>query len=309
LLRLRIEVDEAARDELIGSLGRIEGVRRVAVVPEASDGEWVVSADLSPAAADEVLKLFHAHQIPHDDYVILRQEVIAPGLGPGVTATAEEGFAWVEIVGEARAHARPVARYLLLMMVAGVIAGLGVITDNTILIVGAMAVSPDLLPLCATSVGIVGRRYFLARRAFGTLVIGMALVMVVALIMTLALVAVGLIDSNLILVDRDLRGLANPDYTTFLIAAAAGVAAILSFETRAANAVGVAISVTTVPASGYLGVALAIGEIDRALGAALVLVINLTLLVTTGTLTLLLQRYFVPKSRSRTPASDEYLPE
>ncbi len=300
---------DARKDEMVRSLDRIEGVRRLAVLPEACDGEWVVSADLSPAAADEVLKIFHDHRVPHDDYVILRQEVIAPGLGPGVSTEAESGFAWVEIVGEARAHARPVARYVMLMMVAGVVAGLGVITDNAILIVGAMAVSPDLLPLCAISVGLVGRRYFLARRAFGTLLIGMGLVMLVALLVTLALVTVGLVEKGININAPDLQGLANADYTTVLIAAAAGVAAILSFETRAANAVGVAISVTTVPASGYFGVALALGELEQALGAGLVLLINLTLLIVTGTVTLLLQRYFIPQHRSRPPADDEYLPE
>jgi len=300
---------DAAKDEIVRSLDGIDGVRRVAVQPEACNGEWIVSADLSPSAADEVLKVFHEHRIPHGDYVILRQEVIAPGPGTGISSSAEDGFAWVEIVGEARAHARPVARYVMLMMVAGVIAGLGVITDNVILIVGAMAVSPDLLPLCATSVGLVGRRYFLARRAFGTLVIGMGLVMIVALIMTLALATVGLIDRGMSIEFFDHRGLANADYTTVLIAAAAGVAAILSFETRAANAVGVAISVTTVPASGFMGVALALGELDQALGALVVLAINLTLLVTTGTITLLLQRHFAPRGHSRTEAKDEYLPE
>lgn len=300
---------DARKDEMVRSLDGIEGVRRLAVLPEACDGEWVVSADLSPAAADEVLKVFHEHHVPHDDYVILRQEVIAPGLGPGISTESEDGFAWVEIVGEARAHARPVARYVMLMMVAGVVAGLGVITDNPILIIGAMAVSPDLLPLCATSVGLVGRRYFLARKAFGTLLIGMGLVMLVALIMTLALVTVGLIERGIDIQLPDLRGIANADYTTVLIASAAGIAAILSFETRAANAVGVAISVTTVPASAYVGVALALGEVHPALGAALVLVINLTLLVTTGTITLMLQKRFRPHHRSVPPVEDEYLPE
>ena len=41
-------------------------------------------------------------------------------------------------------------------------------------IVGAMAVSPDLLPICATSVALVGRRFNLAARSFGTLLIGIA---------------------------------------------------------------------------------------------------------------------------------------
>jgi uncharacterized hydrophobic protein (TIGR00271 family) len=294
---------------MVASLDQLEGVRRVQSLQDACDQRWVISADLTPAAADEVLKVLHDHHIPHDDFVILRQEVIAPGLGPSVSATVEEGFAWVEIVGEARAHARPVARYVLLMMVAGIIAGLGVITDNTILIVGAMAVSPDLLPLCATSVGLVGRRYLLTRRALGTLVIGMGLVMIVALIMTLLLVTVGLVDRGLNTAFPDLNGLANADYTTVLIAAAAGVAAILSFETRAANAVGVAISVTTVPASGYMGVSLALGELDGALGALGVLAINLAVLIVSGTVTLTLQRYFVPQHRSAPPVDDEYLPQ
>jgi uncharacterized hydrophobic protein (TIGR00271 family) len=294
---------------MVASLDDLEGVRRVQTLQDACDHRWVVSADLTPAAADEVLKVLHSHHIPHDDFVILRQEVIAPGLGPSVSANVEEGFAWVEIVGEARAHARPVARYVLLMMVAGVIAGLGVLTDNTILIVGAMAVSPDLLPLCATSVGLVGGRYFLARRAFGTLVIGMGLVALVAMVMTLILINIGLVERGINIEFADLNGLANADYTTVLIAAAAGVAAILSFETRAANAVGVAISVTTVPASGYVGAAVALGEFGQALGALEVLAINLVLLVVSGTITLMLQRRFVPHHRSAPPVDDEYLPE
>ena len=75
---------------------------------------------------------------------------------------------------------------------------------------------------------------------------------------------------------------------------------MLSFETRASAAVGVAISVTTIPASAYLGVALGAGGIDHALGALVVLLINVSLLIVSGTLTLLVQRWL--PSRSGTPA-------
>ena len=71
----------------------------------------------------------------------------------------------MEVMGEARMHSRPLGRYLALISVAAVVAAMGVITDNTILIVGAMAVSPDLLPICAACVGIVGRRPGLTTRA------------------------------------------------------------------------------------------------------------------------------------------------
>ena len=55
------------------------------------------------------------------------------------------------------------------------------------------------------------------------------------------------------------------------MAFAAGVAGILALETRASSAVGVAISVTTIPAAAYLGVAAGVGEESKAWGALAVL--------------------------------------
>lgn len=65
---------------------------------------------------------------------------------------------------------------------------------------------------------------------------------------------------------------------------------MLAFETRASAAVGVAISVTTIPASAYMGGAIGAGELSDASGAALVLIVNVTLLILSGSLTLLTQR-------------------
>lgn len=93
-----------------------------------------------------------------------------------------------------------------------------------------------------------------------------------------------------------LHTLAHLDYSTVLVAAAAGIAAMLSFESGAAAAVGVAISVTTIPASAYLGVAIGGGGIDEASGALAVLAVNVALLITTGSLTLLVQRILPNRS-------------
>ena len=165
----------------------------------------------------------------------------------------------------------PLGRYLALMTVAGVVAALGVIRDNLILIVGAMAVSPDLLPVCAVRVGIVGRRIALARRAGTTLLLGLLLVAGVGCGLAALLDATDVIDGVLRFGSGGLESLGTTDYSTVLIALAAGMAAMLSFETRAAAAVGVAISVTTIPASALLGVAVGLGDFDQAGGAALVL--------------------------------------
>ena len=51
-----------------------------------------------------------------------------------------------------------------------------------------------------------------------------------------------------------------PSVATVIVALAAGVAAMLSIERQAASAVGVAISVTTIPAAAAIGVALGLGD-------------------------------------------------
>ncbi len=301
MLRLRSSVD-AGRAERFGDLLRdLEGVRRVVQQPdEASATSAIVFvADVEPAAADRLVAAIAELGIGVDDYLLTRVEVVAPlrrhlGGEDGI-----EGFAWVEVMGQARANSRPLARYLALINVAAVIAALGVINSSSILIVGAMAVSPDLLPICATCVGLVGRRTALARRSFVTLTLGLALVVVTAGVLAAALKGVDLLPAGFDVEDSSLSSLAKTDYSTVLIAFAAGIAAMLSFESRASAAVGVAISVTTMPASAYLGVALGTGGGGEALGALVVLLINVSLLILSGSLTLLVQRWLT--RRAETP--------
>src|ERR1700761_7815865 len=147
----------------------MEGVRRGVRQPdEAADaGQTVFVADVEPAAADRLVEEIAAMGIAVDDYLLTRVEVVAPQRG-GLSGRGIDGFAWVEVMGQARANSRPLARYLALINVAAVIAAVGVIISNGILIVGAMAVSPDLLPICATCVGLVAGRRRLAARAFAT---------------------------------------------------------------------------------------------------------------------------------------------
>ena len=276
------------------------GVHRiVALSPEPAGTGVVLAADVRPSVADQVMDLIVSWGVPDDDYLLTRQEVIAPS--PHVTqAPADQSFAWVEVMGQARANARPLGRYLALMAVAAVLAAIGVITDNPILIVGAMAVSPDLLPICAACVGVIARRWSLARRAIVTLLLGIVLTWAVAAAVAWGLQAVGILTGDFQVHDTALHGLNHIDYSTILVALAAGVAAMLSFETRAAAAVGVAISVTTIPASALFGVSLGLGEVGVSWGAAGVLGVNVLLLLLSGTATLGVQRLFAGR-RPTTP--------
>jgi uncharacterized hydrophobic protein (TIGR00271 family) len=301
MLRLRSSVPHHRAEEFGDLLRRHDGISRV--VQQADESAptqaYVFVADVEPSYADVLVEKIDALGITADDYVLTKLEVVAPQHRHHHGEGGADGFAWVEVLGQARANSRPLARYLALINVAAVIAALGVITSNSILIVGAMAVSPDLLPICATCVGIVRGDRDLSRRAFITLTLGLGLVVVTAAVLSALLKWTGLLPDGFDVDQSSLRTLAVTDYSTVLIALAAGVAGMLAFETRASQAVGVAISVTTIPASAYLGVALGAGGIEHAFGALVVLLINVTLLIASGTLTLLAQR-IIP-NRSGTP--------
>jgi uncharacterized hydrophobic protein (TIGR00271 family) len=292
MLRLRSSVAHHQADEFGALLRELEGVSRVVQQPDTSapSGAFVFVADVEPIAADRLVEAVGEFGIGGEDYVLTRVEVVAPLHRHHFGEGGVDGFSWVEVVGQAKANSRLLARYLALINVAAVIAACGVITSSSILIVGAMAVSPDLLPICATSVGLVRGRFGLARRAFVTLAMGLGLVVVTAMVLSALLKWLGFLPDGFEVEESALSTLAKTDYTTVLVALAAGVAGMLAFETRASAAVGVAISVTTIPASAYLGVALGAGGIEHALGALVVLVINVTLLIVGGTMTLLAQR-------------------
>lgn len=86
-----------------------------------------------------------------------------------------------------------------------------------------------------------------------------SVVCVVGGVMTGALNALDLLPQGGNINSTFLAGLSTVNISTPIVAFAAGVAGMLALETRASSAVGVAISVTTIPASAYLGVAAGVG--------------------------------------------------
>jgi uncharacterized hydrophobic protein (TIGR00271 family) len=185
------------------------------------------------------------------------------------------------------------------MVVAGVIASYGVVDNNGILIVGAMAVSPDLLPITAIAVGVVGRQAELASRALLTLALGLAAAGLAAAASTFTQDHLGFIPTGYnVRATGVLTGLTTISNETVVVAFFAGVAGMLALETRASSGVGVAISVTTIPAVGYFGVAVGLRELDKALGALGVLGVNVLMMVVGAVGTLLLQRALLSRPRT-----------
>ena len=267
-------------------LDELDDVSRVRLVDATRSGHAVISASVRPAAVDATLKEVRRLGVPETDITLSRVEVV----GSFVSRTADASFVWADVIGTAWLSSRPVARYLAFMAAAGVIGGYGVIDENVILIVGAMAVSPDLLPITAVGVGIVARRFELALRALLTLAVGLGVATVVAGLCTFAQDKLELLPSDLDIEEIGVLGsLTSVNDETIAVALVAGVAGMLALETRASAGVGVAISVTTIPAAAYLGVAAGLGELDEAQGALGVLGANVSMMVVGAVATLALQ--------------------
>jgi uncharacterized hydrophobic protein (TIGR00271 family) len=288
MIQLEVFGETAVMTAVAESLERLDGVSRVRSVSATRPGHVLVGALVRPRAVDPLLDEVRRLGVPDSGITLTRMEVV----GEMVGGAAETTLVWADVLSAAWHHARPIGRYFALMLVAGVIASYGVIDRNGILIVGAMAVSPDLLPITAISVGVVGRNPRLIGEAFVTLALGMAGTCGAAAAVAFSQDQLDLLPSGFDLskAATALGGLTTVSNETIAVALVAGVAGMLALETRASAAVGVAVSVTTIPAAAYLGVAGGVGEIGTAIGALWVLGTNVLMMVLGASGTLAVQR-------------------
>ncbi|MFG1603797.1 DUF389 domain-containing protein [Actinoplanes sp. NPDC049265] len=296
-LRIITPADRTARvEEVLAADAAVTHVVVLTGVARDPVGD-LVTCDVAREGASGLLDALRGLGLERDGSIMLervdaavsasaeRAERRAPGFGV-------DAVVWDEIEHTTGEETRLSAAYLIFMVVATVIAGIGVLLDQPILIVGAMVVGPEFGPLAALCVGVVRRRAVLLRRAVTALVAGFAAGIVVTVLTTWLLDAAGLVGRDMLLAERPLTSFIwQPDALSWVVGFLAGVAGMLSLTSaKAGTLVGVLISVTTVPAAANAAVALAYGVPDEAAGSALQLVINLAAIVLAGVLTLLVQR-------------------
>ncbi len=292
MLRLDSFVPPDLVDDVSAALVGLPGVRHVTAGAPTADGMVALSAEVDASSADAVIERLAGLGIASNDLTLWRVPGIQP-LGWHRRTRSEESDVqvWAEIVGRADENSRLASAYLVFMVSAGIIAGIGVLTGSAVLLVGAMAISPDLLPISATAIGIVERRWQLALKAMRVLLIGLATGALGAFAVTVVLRLFNRVPEDLRLADTAMgEALTELGPGSLIVAAVAGMAGMLAFERPGSAAVGVAISVTTIPAAAYVGAAMAMGRDDPMWGALMVLLANVTMLVLASSTTLGLQR-------------------
>ncbi|WP_229398019.1 DUF389 domain-containing protein [Micromonospora okii] len=299
MLHLRVIAPPDQSSAVADLLGADPGVTHLVVLPGAARqprGDLIL-CDVVRERADAVLDGLQRlgvearGGIAADD-VEMTLSAAADRAAEEAPGSGADAVVWDEVAAKTGEQTELSGTYLVLIVVATMIAGIGVLLDQPILIVGAMVVGPEFGPLAALCVALLRRDPGVVGRSVQALVVGFLAAMSATVLSTWALTAAGLVDRDMLLAARPLTDFIwRPDALSWVVGLLAGVAGMLSLTSKKSGSlVGVLISVTTVPAAANAAVAVAYGVWHEATGSALQLVINLCAIVLAGLATLAVQQ-------------------
>lgn len=308
MLHLRLITPPDRTDAVVAAVEKTVGTTHLAVLAGAArvpPGDLVL-CDVAREAADGLLEELRALGIAEDgsiaveniDLSLSRRADAAEEEAPGEPADA---VLWEQLSESTHEESTLSITYVAFMILATMIAACGVVLDNAILIVGAMAVGPEFGPLAGVCTALVRRAPRPAARSLLALLVGFAAAIAVTTLFSLVMDALGQFDRSMLEDPRpNTSFIWQPDPFSFIVALLAGVAGILSLTSSKSGAlVGVAISVTTVPAGANAAVALSYGDLGQMWGSAEQLLLNLGGIIVAGVLTLLAQKALWRTQRSR----------
>jgi uncharacterized hydrophobic protein (TIGR00271 family) len=306
MLHLRLITPADRTAGVVDLIQRTVGTAHLVVLPGAArdpSGD-VVMCDVAREAGDGLLDQLQALGIDRTGSIAVekielslsRRADEAEAEAPGEAADA---VLWGELTEATHEESTLSVTYLAFITLATMIAACGVLLDNAILIVGAMAVGPEFGPLAGISTALVQRAPRLALRSLIALLAGFAMAMAITVGFSLLMDAIGLFSKAQLEAPRpSTRFVYAPDAFSLVVAVLAGAAGTLSLTSAKSGAlVGVAISVTTVPAAANAAVALAYGDTAQTWGSTKQLLLNLAGIVLAGIVTLLLQKWLWAKQR------------
>lgn len=211
---------------------------------------------------------------------VLPRPPASPAREARVDARSAAAVSREEVYASIADTARLTRAYAALVVLASVVAGIGLARDNTAAVIGAMVVAPLLGPNMALALGMVLGDRSLMRRALTTNAAGLALAFASAATLGLALDA----DPS----TPELASRTRVAVWDLLLALAAGCAGALSYTTGAPTYLtGVMVAVALLPPAVASGILLAEAQLRGALAALLLAAGNVTALTLSAMLTFL----------------------
>lgn len=299
LVHLRLTVPEDLSDDVTQLLTASSGVTNLVVLPGVCRDPHgdLIECDTARESAGELVDDLDGLGVADRGGIVISRPSGTPfrraeELEAAVPGDPDDAVIWDEVLDSAESASRPTISYHLFLVMATVLAAVAVITDSSVLVVGAMVVSPDFAPIAALCTGVVFARPHLVWHSARLLV--MSFIFAIAAVTVLALIGRA---GHLLSVDDITRArpqtgfIWHPDRWSFVVALVAGAVGVFAMSTDKATAmVGVFISVTTVPAAGNLALGIATWERSEVTGSVTQLGVNLAGMVLAGVVALGIQR-------------------
>jgi uncharacterized hydrophobic protein (TIGR00271 family) len=311
MLHLRLITPAGRTDDVVRLIETTVGTAHLVVLPGAARNPAgdVVMCDVAREAGDELIGALRdlgldrtgSIAVENIDLSLSKRAEKAEEEAPGEGADA---VLWEQLTDATHEESTLSVTYVAFITLATMIAACGVVLDNAILIVGAMAVGPEFGPLAGICTSVVQRHPRLALRSLIALLVGFAVAMLITVGFTYVMDSINLFTKVRLEAERpNTNFIYRPDAFSFVVAVLAGIAGTLSLTSaKSGLLVGVAISVTTVPAAANAAVAFAYTEYRQAWGSTEQLLLNLMGIVLAGTATLLTQKWLWTLQRRKISA-------
>ena len=204
----------------------------------------------------------------------------------------ESAPVWDLVTARIEAGAEYAPSFYLLLMLAGLIGAVGLLTNSTILIVGAMVVGPEYAAIIAVALGMSRRDRRAITSGLAALSAGFGVTIAATLAFGLIIRASGTTPRPFLAGLRPVADFINsPDVFSVIVAVLAGIVGVVSLtEAKASTLIGVFISVTTIPAAASIGISIAYELWREAGGSTLQLLLNVVVLIVVGDIALTAQR-------------------
>jgi len=299
MLRVRVVSPAGLTGQLLERLSAAPGVHNLVVLPEAvhkPEGD-AVDFDLNDSAANPVFRELRSLGLARRGSIsVERIDATLTDAAPDRETGAlqrETAPVWEMVEAIIQGGAAYPPSFYGLLIIAGLIGAVGILTNSQILIVGAMVVGPEYSAIIAVALGFSSRRDRpLVRDGLFALLWGFLAAIVMTLLFGLAVRASGETPAQFLQGVRPVADLINtPNMFSVIVAILAGLVGVISLTESRANAlIGVFISVTTIPAAASVGVSVAYASWSEAWGSLEQLLLNVVLLIMVGTGGLLTQR-------------------
>ena len=306
MVHLRIVVPAHSADQAVALLKATHSALNVIYLPGAAqkpEGD-VILADIAREDASVVIGDLRELEIDREGSIAIEEidsqiSLAAEAAEKAAAGMPSDAVVWEEVEARTSEDTELSASFVIFMVLSCLLAAIAIILDSPVLLVGAMVVGPEFGPIAALSVALVQRRWSRVRRSLLPLVIGFPVAITVTYLFTHGIEAIGLPPDNFSAsAHPNTEFISNPDGFSFLVAALAGAAGVLSLTTSKSGAlVGVLVSVTTIPAAANVAVAAAYTDGEEWVGAMEQLALNLTMIVLVGVITLFIQRKLYQRRR------------